>query len=62
MSKQKARKNYLRLYAIRIDEDCFVITGGAIKLTHLMEDSPHTSKELTKLEKARSFLRGAGNK
>lgn len=60
LSKQKARKNYLRLYAIRIDEDCFVITGGAIKLTHLMEDSPHTSKELTKLEKARSFLREQG--
>lgn len=25
-----------------------------------MEDSPHTSKELTKLEKARSFLREQG--
>ena len=60
LSKQKARKNYLRLYAIRIDEDCFVITGGAIKLTHLMKDSPHTSKELAKLEKARSFLREQG--
>lgn len=60
LSKQKARKNYLRLYAIRIDKDCFVITGGAIKLTHLMEESPQTRKELAKLEKARFFLKDQG--
>lgn len=60
LSKQKARKNYLRLYALQIDSDCFVITGGAIKLTHLMEDSPLTLTELAKLEKARSFLQDNG--
>ena len=42
LSMQKGRKNYLRLYALRIDDNCFVITGGAIKFTHLMEERPHT--------------------
>lgn len=60
LSKQKVRKNYLRLYAIRIDEDCFVITGGAIKLTHLMQDRRHTAKELAKIDKARLFLKEQG--
>src|SRR5690554_1737209 len=31
LSKQKGRKNYLRLYAIKVDENCYIITGGAIK-------------------------------
>jgi len=60
LSLRKGRKNYLRLYAIRIDIDCFVITGGAIKFTHLMEDREHTKQELLKLEKAKNFLQENG--
>lgn len=60
LSKQKGRKNYLRLYAIKIDDNCFVITGGAIKFHHLMEDRPHTLKELKKLERCRNFLKENG--
>jgi len=57
LSKQKGRyqRSYLRLYALKIDENCFVITGGAIKFTANMEP-PHLQQELTKLEKCRSFL------
>jgi hypothetical protein len=58
LSKQKGRKNYLRLYAIRIDENCFVITGGAIKFHHLNKDRPHTQKEMQKLDKCRDYLKG----
>ena len=57
LSKQKGRKFYLRIYAIRIDANCFVITGGAIKFTHLMIEREHTQIELQKLEKCRDFLR-----
>lgn len=60
LSKQKARKNYLRLYAIRIDSDCFVITGGAIKLTQTMNERPHTQMELEKLEGVRTYLQKGG--
>lgn len=57
LSLQKGRKNYLRIDALRIDDDCFVITGGAIKLTHLMEEREHTANELQKLEVAKQFLK-----
>ena len=56
LSKQKGRKNYLRLYAIRIDKNCFVITGGAIKFHHLNKDRPHTQKEMEKINRCRDYL------
>jgi hypothetical protein len=60
LSKRKGRKNYLRLYALKIDTNCFVITGGAIKFTHLMEDRKHTKTELQKMETCRQFLKSQG--
>jgi len=56
LSKQKARRRWLRLYALRIDKNVYLITGGAIKLTKAMEERPHTSEELAKLERCRQFL------
>ncbi len=57
LSKRKGRKSYLRLYALKIDKNCFIITGGAIKLTQLMEEREHTQKELIKLNKCRDYLK-----
>ncbi len=58
LSLQKGRKNYLRLYAIKIDNNTFVITGGAIKLPlhHLMEEREHTLAELSKLKRVKQYL------
>ena len=55
-SKGKIRRSWLRLYALRLDRNCFVITGGAIKLTHNMQ-ATHLQEELTKLERAKTFLK-----
>lgn len=62
LSLQKRRQHCLRLYAIKIDEDTFVITGGAIKLPlqHLMQDRAHTQLELSKLNKAKRYLEENG--
>jgi len=60
LSSRKARRNYLRLYALKIDVDCFVITGGAIKLTQFMEDRNHTNRELIKLNRCKAFLNENG--
>lgn len=64
ISKRKAKhgskENFLRLYALKIDSNCYVVTGGAIKFTHLMEERVHTQNELTKLEKCRNFLKDHG--
>lgn len=62
LSQQKARNRWLRLYAIKIDENNYVITGGAIKLDnqHLMKHNLHTKKELIKINKCRDFLKDNG--
>lgn len=57
LSKQKGRNIFLRLYAIKIDSNCFVITGGAIKFHHLNKDRPHTQEEMRKLDKCRDYLK-----
>ncbi len=57
LSKQKGRKQYLRIFAIRIDKNCFIITGGAIKFHHLNKDRPHTLREMEKIEKCRDYLK-----
>jgi hypothetical protein len=60
LSKQKGRRNYLRIYAIKIDSNCFLITGGAIKFTLKMQDREHTKKELLKIEKCKNYLKENG--
>jgi hypothetical protein len=54
--RQPKRRNDLRIYAIRIDEDCFVITGGAIKVSQKMQENELTQKELEKLKLCRQYL------
>ncbi|MFC0262987.1 hypothetical protein [Fontibacter flavus] len=51
--------SFLRIYAIRYGSS-FVITGGAIKLTHQMADRPHTKLELHKLEWVKKYLHEDG--
>lgn len=56
LKRQKRHSSWLRIYAIKLSEGVYVITGGAIKLTLKMEEREHTRQELVKLEKVRSFL------
>jgi hypothetical protein len=60
LNKSKAKRRWLRIYALRIESNVYVITGGAIKLTHEMKDRGHTRDELQKIEKCRNFLIDAG--
>ncbi len=46
----------MRLYAIKLIEEVFIITGGAIKMSKRMEHHPCTQKELIKLEQARQYF------
>ena len=54
------KHSWLRLYAIRLDPNLYVITGGAIKLTETMNERDHTKSELQKLEQAASWLKKIG--
>ena len=63
MEKMKARgekvnrhDSWLRIYAIRLTDGKYIITGGTIKLTLEMKDRDHTLNELVKLDKVRRFL------
>jgi hypothetical protein len=58
-SKARIRKGWLRLYAIRLAENCYLVTGGAIKLTQDMKRA-HLQDELRKLEQSKQFLRNSG--
>lgn len=57
LSKRKGRQNLLRIYAIKIDSNCYVITGGAIKITETMQGHKDTLLELNKLEKCKQYLK-----
>lgn len=53
-------KSWLRVYAIRIAPNVFVVTGGGIKLTRTMQESLFLTKELEKMKIAENYLREKG--
>ena len=58
-SKARIKYGWLRIYAIRIAKNCYVVTGGSIKLTRDMKRE-HLNKELKKLEQTKMFLKDHG--
>ena len=63
LQKEKARLkrkyghlSWLRLYAIKLIQGNYIITGGAIKLTATMQEREHTRQELVKIDKVRRYL------
>ena len=48
--------SWLRIYAIKLADGVYIITGGAIKLTLRMDEREHTKAELAKMEKVRRYL------
>ena len=63
LNKEKANpktitnhKSWLRIYALKLEDGCYIITGGAIKLTKTMQEREHTLEELLRQEKVRNFL------
>ncbi len=67
LSREKARNwnrsrhaSWLRIYAIRLEPNVYVVTGGAIKLTRTMQEREHTRIQLEKLNRCKSFLKANG--
>lgn len=63
LSREKAKgkrisghPSWRRLYALKLDDNIYLITGGAIKLTRQMSERPHTLNELRKMESVRNHL------
>lgn len=59
-NRTKRHTSWLRIYAIRLADGKYIITGGAIKLTATMSERPHTQLELNKIEEVRRFLLSEG--
>lgn len=53
-------RSWLRIYALKVGDDMYCITGSTIKLTDNMEEREHTNKELQKIESCRQFLKEFG--
>jgi hypothetical protein len=60
LQKGKLKRSFLRLYAIKIDEETFLITGGAIKIVHKMKESEMLLNEVRKLNIVRDYLNKNG--
>ena len=64
LDKKKAyglqQKSWLRIYALKIGDDMYLITGGAIKLTARMNERNHTKKELGKIDYCKQYLKSEG--
>jgi hypothetical protein len=58
-SKARIKQGWLRVYAIRLAENCYLVTGGAIKLTNDMR-AKHLLHELMKLDQSKALLRNRG--
>lgn len=50
----------LRLYAIKLSSNCYMITGGGIKYCKEMHESADLERELVKIKQVRSFLISLG--
>ncbi|MDE5902183.1 MAG: hypothetical protein K2O78_06180 [Muribaculaceae bacterium] len=67
LSREKARNwdrrkhaSWLRIYAIRLEPNIYVVTGGAIKLTRTMQERKHTLEQLEKLNRCKAYLKANG--
>jgi hypothetical protein len=56
LQKSKFQNSWLRIYAIRIAPNCYVVTGSAIKLVRNMHEKDYLVNELKKLERVKNFL------
>lgn len=61
-SKGRGRKNqrWLRIYAVKIAPDLYIVTGGANKLFEYMEDDDATQDEWAKINRLRDRLKQEG--
>src|SRR5690606_234298 len=50
----------LRMYAIRLGKNQYIVTGGAIKLTKDLQKRERTARELDKLKLVSSYLKSIG--
>jgi hypothetical protein len=56
LQKMKLKSNWIRIYAIKLESKYFVITGGAIKQSQVMQDHYETVVQLNRLKMVKTYL------
>lgn len=59
-AKTQIKKKWLRIYAIKIGPNTFIVTGGAIKLVGTMDENTYLLKEKQKLDDIKYYLKEEG--
>lgn len=55
-----ASPSLLRLYAIKLESNTYVVTGGGIKLCRTIQDSPGMDKVMPGIDQVRTWLKANG--
>ena len=58
--ERRNHDSWLRIYALKLSDGIYVITGGAIKMVGIMQEKEMTLDQLQKLNRCRSYLKGCG--
>lgn len=58
--KNRNHPSWLRIYALKVGNSKYIVTGGDIKLTATMQEREHTLEELRKMEEVRNYLLSEG--
>jgi hypothetical protein len=59
-TKGAGRQNWIRLYAVRVSPEMYIVTGGGIKLVLEMKDDLALAHERRKLLQVRDYLKKEG--
>lgn len=60
LQKMKLKSNWIRVYAIKLESKYYVITGGAIKQSLIMQDHFETVVQLNRLKMVKAYLEEQG--
>jgi hypothetical protein len=60
LQKMKLKSNWIRIYGIKLESKYFVITGGAIKQSQIMQDHYETVVQLNRLKMVKAYLEEQG--
>ena len=58
--ERRNHDSWLRIYALKLSDGIYVITGGAIKMVGKMQENEITLDQLQKLDRCRSYLKECG--
>lgn len=59
-SLRKGKHSGLRIYAIKVYDNCYVITSGAIKMSQTTQEHPDTNNAVKRLKKSQNYLMNEG--